>query len=417
MAQSANICYTLFKDRGGSRRGAIHEGILRQSDMRNNNRRASDESLSPREDYFDDYWETEEKPAKSVTRHMNESQREQYYRQKDAYYASRDAYYAKRDADYAAMEDDGYDDDYADDEDDDEVPGRFTRERTAPRRRRRRRRKGHFFRRLVLLLLFAGLIALLLGTPPVRNPYQLKRADSHSTVLLGATYKDGSGADTVMLLSLKRGEEGVRLLSIPTDIYAPEYPVPILGAAYGAGGEEELMRAAEKVLGFSPDGYLLLDLDFFIRAADLLGGLDFSVPRDMEYTDETLALDMTFKAGDQHLSGRQVVSLVRCWAGRNGENGDAQALRELLRAAFSQWLRPSTLGSASELWTLFRRNADTDLTVRNLLWIARVMVKTNPETVSVDVLPGWTEGAGAYSVYVLERSGTDALLRKYDPYL
>lgn len=59
---------------------------------------------------------------------------------------------------------------------------------------------------------------------------------------------------------------------------------------------------------------------------------------------------------------------------------------------------------------------ETDLSVRNLLWIARVLLKADASAMETEVLPGWADMAGAYSVYMIERSAADQMLKEYDPW-
>ena len=44
----------------------------------------------------------------------------------------------------------------------------------------------------------------------------------------------------------------------------------------------------------------------FVEAVDLLGGLDFDVPMDMDYDDPDQNLFIHLKAGEQHLTGEQL---------------------------------------------------------------------------------------------------------------
>lgn len=399
-------------------------------------KQSRDRQEPEREDFYDD-WYPEEKMKAPAPREMTEAEREKYYADRDAYYARRDAYYARRDAYYAEREAEGdyyedeeeYEEDYEDeyDEEDDasrKVGGRRVRaqKKARPAARKRRRRRKFSLRRLLCLLLLAGIVALLLGTQPVRNASGADRVPGRSCILLAGTDASGWRTDTIMLLSLDKSAGAVRLVSIPRDTYAPDYAVPKINSAYGAagGGEEgmeALLRQVEKVTGFLPDGYVLMDIDCFVRAVDLLGGLDFDVPVDMRYDDPVQDLHIDLRAGMQHLDGRQVMELVRFRSGyANADIGRTEVQRAVLKAAMKQWLRPSALKAVPELYTLFRENTVTDLTGRNLLWIARALVKADRDSMATDVLPGWPDMVGDASVYMIDRQAADALLRGCDPY-
>lgn len=391
-----------------------------------------DQGVPEQEDLYEDYYPVEEDPYNDGGDHLTPENRERYYAERDAYYARRDAYYAERDAYYAHQEQEDEDWDY-------ETPRRSSRPRTdrwdyapeddrdAPGKRRRRssrrrHRRGWLLRRILIVLLAGVLVLLLTGQPPVRNPGNLSREPGHSTILLAGTDESGDRTDTIMLLSLDRGAGQLRLLSIPRDTYAPDYGGYKINAAYGAGGGgtagmEELMWAVERTIGFAPDGYLLVDLDAFVKTVDLLGGLDFNVPVDMIYDDDTQNLHIDLRAGEQHLDGEQVMGMVRFRAGyANADIGRTEVQRNFLKAALRQWLRPANLQKLPELWRVYKENMLSDLSFRNYLWITRVLVKTQQGDMTAEVLPGWADMVDGSSVYMMDQSAAPILLANYSPY-
>lgn len=81
-----------------------------------------------------------------------------------------------------------------------------------------------------------------------------------------------------MLFSVNRATGKMSLVSIPRDtlIYC-EYSVPKINSAYGwaSGGEagmEQLLMRVEEIIGFRPDGYVLVDLSVFEKLVDTMGG-------------------------------------------------------------------------------------------------------------------------------------------------
>ena len=273
------------------------------------------------------------------------------------------------------------------------------------------------------MLLTAAVILLLLGTAPVRNPDSLPRELGHSTVLLAGTDQDGYRTDTILLVSLARGEP-VRLLSIPRDTYVPNYTSHKINAVYGAAGGgsagmELLMKEVGGLIGFEPDGYVLMNMDVVVRVVDLLGGVDYNVPQDMNYDDNAQNLHIHLAAGQQHLDGAQVIELLRFRSGyADADIGRTAVQRDFLQAALKQWLTPSNLKKLPDLLALYRSEGVTaDLSFRNLMWIARVLVKADfRSAVTDDVLPGWADMVDGSSVYMVERTAAANLLREYNPY-
>lgn len=417
---------------------------MKQSD--HTNRTPTNWDGTPQEDFFAD-WNTPPEEYPAAGRHLSPEAREEYYAERDAYYARRDAYYAQRDAYYAQREreareadgDDGYGDDeygeeYAEDavdEPEEEEEDISYAPEDAPAvppppgekpKKKKRRRKGGFLRFLVTLVLLAVVAVVLVGKAPVRNPDNLDRISGRSTILLCGTDEDGTRTDTILLLTLDRNEGSVRLLSIPRDTYAPAYVVPKINSAYGAvgGGEkgmEQLMEQVKNVIGFLPDGYALVDLGAFVEAVDLLGGLDFDVPMDMDYDDPDQNLFIHLRAGEQHLTGEQLMWVVRFRSGyANADIGRTEVQRAVLKTAMKQWLRPKTLAALPGLWRIYQENLTTDLSVRNIVWIARVLLKSMGGDMKANVLPGYAAMAGDASVYMVDSYAASAILPDYSPY-
>ncbi len=243
-----------------------------------------------------------------------------------------------------------------------------------------------------------------------------------STILLCGTDEDGTRTDTILLLTLDRSEGSIRLLSIPRDTYAPAYYVPKINSAYGAvgGGEkgmEQLMEQVKNVVGFMPDAYALVDLTAFVEAVDLLGGLDFDVPMDMDYDDPTQDLYIHLQAGEQHLTGEQLMWVVRFRSGyANADIGRTEVQRAVVKAAMKQWMRPQTLAALPGLWKIYQENLTTDLSARNLVWMARVLLKGVGGDIEANVLPGYATMVGDASVYMIDTYAASAILPDYSPY-
>ena len=416
---------------------------MKQSD--NTNRTPANWDGTPQEDYFAD-WNTPPEEYPAAGRHLSPEAREEYYAERDAYYARRDAYYAQRDAYYAQREreeraadeegeeyEEKYGEDYADDADEPEeeeddvsyAPEDRAETLEEPKekpKKKKRRRKGGFLRFLVTVILLALIALVVIGKAPVRNPDNLERISGRSTVLLCGTDEDGMRTDTILLLTLDRNEGSIRLLSIPRDTYAPAYYVPKINSAYGAvgGGEkgmEQLMEQVKNVVGFMPDGYALVNLSAFVEAVDLLGGLDFDVPMDMDYDDPDQNLFIHLKAGEQHLTGEQLMWVVRFRSGyANADIGRTEVQRAVMKTAMKQWLRPKTLAALPGLWRIYQENLTTDLSVRNIVWMARVLLKGMSGDIEANVLPGYATMAGDASVYMIDTYAASAILPDYSPY-
>ncbi len=248
-----------------------------------------------------------------------------------------------------------------------------------------------------------------------------RRPDCY-TVLLSGLDASGGGSDTNLLMRLDVPERRIDLVSLPRDtLLHHEWYSNKLNYAYASGGMKLLRAEVENLLGIPVDHYITIDLKGFVALIDRLGGVDFNVPRDMDYDDPAQDLHIHFAKGPQHLSGRQAMEVVR-WRKNNDGGGypDADIGRiatqqAFLKAAAAQAAR---LGNVPALAQAAFTCVKTDLTAGNLVWLGGEALKIGAENIHFHTLPG--DGALCYrheSVYALDAEKTLALVNEaLNPY-
>ena len=76
-------------------------------------------------------------------------------------------------------------------------------------------------------------------------------------------------------------------------------------------GPDCLPAVVPHLLGFRPDNYAVVDLKAFIQLVDVIGGVDYNVPCDMDYDAPDQDLHIHYSAGMQHLTGQQAMEVFR----------------------------------------------------------------------------------------------------------
>ena len=270
---------------------------------------------------------------------------------------------------------------------------------------------------LVVLALIGGLCygALrLLGSLAKKDD---TRRPGVSTVLIAGTDDSGLRTDTLMLVTVDEKEKTYNVLSIPRDTltYAP-YSVPKINGAYGyygcgEAGMEALLDLVQDCVGFRPDGYVLIDWNGFRELVDVMGGIDFEVPMDMELDGITLT------AGMQHLDGAGALTVARFRAGYSlADLQRVQVQRQLINAALNQWLNLRSILKIPDAIACVKANTVTDLDLLNILWLARDL-KVCDAGVN-ETLPGSAQMIGDGSYYVLDPAAVAQLVSEYfNPYV
>ncbi len=299
-----------------------------------------------------------------------------------------------------------------------------------------RRRKKHRILRilvkclaaLLVLVILGGVLSLLLAKMPETDQPIGPRKDGCCTVLLCGVDENGTRTDTMLLLWLDRNGQQARLLSLPRDTMVNrDNPVPKLNGAYWANGGSKgnpkqgmdmLMDYVKDLVGYRPDGYMLLDLNCFEELVDVMGGVTFDVPMDMEYNDPTQDLYINLKAGTQKLNGKEAMWLVRFRSGyAMADLERVKVQRDFMTAAVRQWKSVTRLPRAPFAASLLLRNTETDLSWRNLCWIAVTLSRCNTGELESDTLPGEPKYINGGAYYVQNRQETAALVNeKYNSY-
>ena len=301
--------------------------------------------------------------------------------------------------------------------------------RAAGQTRRKSRRKGccgcgcaTVLLAAVALMAAVVLFVSSLVQMPVSSDSIGERKEKTATILLCGTDKDGTRTDTMMLLYLDGAENRVGLLSIPRDTLTrtAEGKRAKLNSAYGRNGcgEEGMewtMTYIQRIIGYRPDGYILVDMELVPKIVDLMGGVD--VHLDHHIRVHTDGEEVYVPAGDQHLNGEEVLATLRYRYGyADADLGRVKVQRMVITECMKQWVSPAKIGLLPEALDLIQEESLTDLSVNNFLWIGKTIL-TGMDSMTSDTLPGYADMRGGASYFVLYPDRVAELINEsYNPY-
>ena len=271
---------------------------------------------------------------------------------------------------------------------------------------------------LALALVVTGLFFWLFQMPRSESSIGSRKGDT-ATILVCGTDESGDRTDTMMLLYLSGSEKQVGLLSLPRDSYtiASAGYAAKLNSAYGRNnggqeGMEALLDYVQDIIGYRPDGYILVDFTLVPQIVDLMGGVEVDLPTALEDSAGRL------EAGRQTLTGEQVLFLLRhrqSYAMADLTRVEAQ--RTVLKACMDQWVSLSNLGKVADALSLVENNSITSLNTRNYLWIGKTLLKSLGNGFTTETLPGYASYIDGVSYYLLDRSAVAELVNaSFNPY-
>ena len=228
--------------------------------------------------------------------------------------------------------------------------------------------------------------------------------DGIYNILICGTDDDGTRTDTIIIAHLDTTDHTVALLSIPRDtpVATRNGGIMKINSVYAGGGADGMQRLSgrlRELLGFPVDGYVLVNLDAFKKTVDLVGGVEFDVPQDMDYEDASQDLYIHLKAGLQRLDGEKAMELVRFRKGYASQDIQrTQVQQQFLKALAKQCLSVSSLSKLKEFADIFAEDVTTNLTVGNMIWYGKELMACDFDSMQTYTAEG--EGAmingGAY---------------------
>ena len=158
---------------------------------------------------------------------------------------------------------------------------------------------------------------------------------------------DGRGrSDTILLLSINPNTNKASLITFMRDLYVPirdGYGTSRINNAYAAGGVGFLIDCLQMNFGLHIDGVVKINFFGFVKAVDILGGVDISltenevkmIPADYnDYSGKGLNYSM-IHTGNCHLDGNAALAYCRIRYLDNDYNRTARQ-RKMLTALFNK---------------------------------------------------------------------------------
>ena len=276
--------------------------------------------------------------------------------------------------------------------------------------------KAFFITLLVLALLIGGVIFFLVkpafndmhdgeDADEIAEVLDKREGDGYNVLMLGV---DGGGkrTDTIMLLNVS-GKE-IHITSIPRDTrvkIGKNYQK--INAALPIGGVPMLIEAVREVTGAPIHYYAKVDFDGFVKIIDELGGVDFDVPQDMQYSDPAQGLEIDLKKGYQHLNGEQAIQLCRFRKYPTADIGRTQVQQEFIKAVIDQKLNLGNLFKLPGIIKTVGENVETNFRMGDLFSLIGI------QDVQIHQVPGEGKYIGKVSYFVQEKEETYTMFEEY----
>ncbi|MBT9164251.1 MAG: putative transcriptional regulator YwtF [candidate division WS2 bacterium] len=208
-------------------------------------------------------------------------------------------------------------------------------------------------------------------------------------------------SDVILLVSLNIAEEKVSVISIPRDtrVEIEGHGFQKINHSRSYGGITLLMDTVSKLLEVDIDYYLEVDFYGFKMLVDELGGVYYTVDRELK---DTLTDPPIFvPAGTYNLNGEQALGIMRY---RNYPLGDIDRIKVqqgLFKAIVKELLKPKRLLQALSLSQIFYQYVKTDLSYKYFISVALSLKNLHLEKVNFHTLAGHPSTIGGIQYWVI----------------
>ncbi len=275
----------------------------------------------------------------------------------------------------------------------------------------------------------SGMLATMVG----HDENTKKNLGEFKVLLLGIStdQENVDLTDTIMVASYNPNTQKATLLSIPRDTYTGKNPAKAtayekINSLYSRKHRpEETLEAVNEITGLNIQYYVVIKTEALIKLVDVIDGITFNVPIDMDYDDPTQDLHIHLKAGEQELDGDKAEQLVRFRHNNDGtsypeEYGDndlgrMRTQREFIMQVVRQTAQPGNIFKLGSILDVAKENVFTNIDFNVAKDYIPYVVEFNTENLLTDMLPGTTpdwEKTNGVSVFVYDKYETKKLIQE-----
>ena len=271
---------------------------------------------------------------------------------------------------------------------------------------------------IVLLILIAGFIAYktqkngggmqgLLSTLVGHNEETLKNLKPLQILLMGvSTDLDTKLTDTIIVGTYDPQTQKASLLSIPRDTFVGKNIKTGTGsdkinALYQKSPTKTLEKVNE-ITGLDIKYYMVIDNQALIKLVDIIGGVEFYVPDNMNYDDPTQNLHIHLKKGLQVLDGDKAEQLVRFRKNNNGTTysgehekddfGRMETQRDFIIETAKQTIQAKNIFKVKEIIDLMYEYVETNISISAIKDYVPYAVNLDMSSIQTATLPGEAVG-------------------------
>lgn len=240
-----------------------------------------------------------------------------------------------------------------------------------------------------------------------------KTSDDTTNILVVGVDNDGTRADTIMIISATPKDKTINLLSVPRDtrIKYPNKRHGKINACLGKDdGEQLLIDNVKELTGLPIHSFCKVSFDGVTNIIDILGGVKYDVPIDMDYEDPVQNFAVHLKAGPQVLDGEQSIGLLRFRSGyASADLGRIATQQDFIKEVAKQKLNVKYIFKLPSIMNEISDSLDTDLSPMEIIKLAWKFRDGDNVKFESYMLPGQAKSIGGVAYYVADEDAAQQI--------
>lgn len=280
-----------------------------------------------------------------------------------------------------------------------------------------------------------GMLATMVG----HDQNTRKNLGEFRALILGIStdQEDVDLTDTIMVASYNPNTQKATLLSIPRDTYTGKNPAKAtayekINSLYSRKHRpDETLAAVNEITGLNIQYYVVVKTEALIKLVDVIGGVDFYVPKDMNYDDVTQDLHIHLKEGNQKLDGDKAEQVLRyrhdnwdpvtktypTYSAEYGDNdlGRMRTQREFIMQVIKQTAKPENIFKIGEILKVAEEYVITNIDFNVAKDYVPYAVEFDTSNLLTDALPGTVPDLSKtnnVSIFVHDKAKTKELVQE-----
>lgn len=233
--------------------------------------------------------------------------------------------------------------------------------------------------------------------------------------------------DTIMVASYNPKTQEASLLSIPRDTFIGNNkntatPSDKINSLYRRQYPEKVLTAVSNIIGIELEYYAIVDTKALIELVDLIGGVWFDVPIDMNYHDITQDLAIELKKGYQLMEGNKAEQVLRFRHNDDGTTypeeygtedlGRMRTQRAFIEATINQTLKAQNLTKIWGVIDIIHENLNTNVSLSTIKDYIPYAINFSTSNLRQGTLPGILTVCNHYWFYLHDEEQTKVLVNE-----